>query len=183
MDESNRLINLAASGLTGFVVAMHDFGRVQAMVAYDAPSFLSPTGWCFQPLWCPEETEPNKDRLRDWAEQFFRLCTSDICGSGSYRIQLEFMDLSGVALANVDLHGANLYNVILGNAVLRGADMRNANLYNTDLRNADLRGADLSGVIYWTANQLNAAYWNAATKWPTRHTPRCVENVPPSSPS
>ena len=148
------------------------------MVAYDTPSFFGPTGWCLQPVWCPEETQPNQTKLRDWAEQYFRLCTSEMCGSESYRIQLEFVDLSGASLADVDLHDANLREAILGNADLRNADLRNANLYETNLRDADLRGADLRGVVYWTAPQLNAAYWDTETKWPAAHEPKQPTRIP-----
>ena len=65
-------------------------------------------------------------------------------------------DIAQANLSRADLRNANLLAADLSTATLQGTDLRDANLLGTNLRNALLLGADLSG-----ANVLNADFTGA----------------------
>lgn len=101
-------------------------------------------------------------------------------------------NMSDADLRNADLRGAELGGVSLNGADLRWSDLREADIKGAVLRNADrtvehetlegrgtkLQGADLRKIKNWTRSQLQVAYWDESTQWPSGYVPPCRVNLP-----
>ena len=105
-------------------------------------------------------------------------------------------NLRDADLRVADLRGAELGRVSLNGADLRWSDLRGADMSGATLRDADrtvefdgvqvglegegakLQGADLREIENWTCSQLQVAYWDASTQWPSGYVPPCRVNLP-----
>ena len=75
-------------------------------------------------------------------------------------------NLSTATLQGTDLTGADLLSTNLGNALLLGADLGEANVLDADFTGAVLSGADLATVEGLTAEQIEPAIVDGATRLP-----------------
>ncbi len=75
-------------------------------------------------------------------------------------------DLSTATLQGTDLRGADLLGTNLRNALLLGADLSGANVLNADFTGAVLSGANLATVEGLTAEQIEPAIVDSATRLP-----------------
>ena len=75
-------------------------------------------------------------------------------------------DLSSATLQGTDLTGADLLGTNLRNALLLGADLSEANVLNADFTGAVLSGANLATVEGLTAEQIEPAIIDSATRLP-----------------
>jgi hypothetical protein len=162
--ERSAFIDLVTSNNRGaFIAAMKNFGPVQTIEVPPEPDVWPP--WKLKNWW-GEATQPNRESLLTWAQHFFPLCTSQLCGSldkeepekpdKGVRIDLSRADLSradlsranlsGADLSGADLSGANLSRANLSGAHLIGAHLHRADLSGAHLHRADLIWADLSGA-------------------------------------
>ena len=84
------------------------------------------------------------------------LAQANLDGVAAQGANFNQADIAQANLSRADLRNANLLAANLSTATLQGTDLRDANLLGTNLRNALLLGADLSG-----ANVLNADFTGA----------------------
>jgi hypothetical protein len=84
------------------------------------------------------------------------LAQANLDGVAAQGASFNQADIAQANLSRADLRNANLLAADLSTATLQGTDLRDANLLGTNLRNALLLGADLSG-----ANVLNADFTGA----------------------
>jgi len=80
---------------------------------------------------------------------------------------LGLANMRGANLEEADLSGANLKEADLREANLKGADLSGANMDGTFLRDANLRGADLSSATHLCSLDIESAYIDKKTKFPT----------------
>ena len=80
---------------------------------------------------------------------------------------LRFADFRGATLIKANLSETNLTEADLREADCHGADLRKANMQGTFLRDTNLRSADLSLVTNLLAIDVESAYIDKETKFPT----------------
>jgi hypothetical protein len=80
---------------------------------------------------------------------------------------LALANMRGANLEKADLSEANLKEADLREANLKGAKLREANMDGTFLRDANLRGADLSFATHLCCVDIESAYIDKDTKFPT----------------
>lgn len=136
--------------------------------------------------------------------QWAKLTDTSLYKSDFRNARLKYADLrrarlmgSNLRLADLrgaDLRKAVLWSATLSNADLRGADLRGADVLRTTFgvpehtvegipvaqEAAKLQGADLRKLKSWTPQQLQAAFWDETTVWPSDYTPPCARNLPES---
>ena len=132
-----------------------------------------------------------------------RLHQSDFRNADLKHADLRKAHLMESNLLLADLRGADLRKAVLWSATLSDADLREADLRGADVymaifgvpmrtvihngieisqaqRAAKLQGADLRKLNSWTPKQLQAAFWDETTVWPSDYTPPCARNLPDS---
>lgn len=80
---------------------------------------------------------------------------------------LSFANMRGADLREANLSEANLCEADLREANLVKADLRGANMDGTFLRDANLRGANLSFVTHLCCVDIQSAYIDEDTKFPS----------------
>ncbi len=80
---------------------------------------------------------------------------------------LRFANFRGANLREANLSEADLFEADLREADLKGADLRGANLKEAFLRDANLRGANLSFATNLCCVDVESAYIDKDTKFPT----------------
>lgn len=80
---------------------------------------------------------------------------------------LGFANMRGADLEEADLSEANLKEADLREANLQGANLKGANMDGAFLRDANLRGADLNSAKHLCCVDIESAYIDRDTKFPS----------------
>ncbi|MFV3127358.1 pentapeptide repeat-containing protein [Niveispirillum sp. KHB5.9] len=97
-----------------------------------------------------EHAPPIRDL--DFLRKEFQLHRQWLDGKGGRRAELQFQDLSGLALKGARLAEAKLAGANLSGCNLEGADLARVDLFGADLEGTELTGANLSGADLRGAN-------------------------------
>ena len=104
---------------------------------------------------------------KDSSSSNLKFAKKDLSNVDMHGQDLRFADFRGATLINSNLSETNLTEADLREADCQGADLRKANMQGTFLRDANLRGADLSFVTNLLAIDVESAYIDKETKFPT----------------
>lgn len=97
-------------------------------------------------------TQTPAHRDLEFLRKEFQLHRQWLDGKGGRRAELQFQDLSGLALKGARLAEAKLAGANLAGCNLEGADLARADLFGADLEGAELTGANLMGADLRGAN-------------------------------
>jgi len=96
-----------------------------------------------------------------------KFANKDLSKADMHGQDLRFADFRGATLIKANLSETNLTEADLREADCQGADLRKANMQGTFIRDANLRSADLSFVTNLLAMDVESAYIDKETKFPT----------------
>jgi len=114
-------------------------------------------------------TQANLDGVDAQGASFFQanIALANLSRADLRNANLLAADLSTATLEGTDLRDADLLGTNLRNALVLGADLSGANVLNADFTGAVLSGANLATVEGLTAEQIEPAIVDSATRLPS----------------